>query len=154
MFIQTEPWDGTLWGATCTVWRTGSDEPFTITVPLKEYNRGNKVWNEKPETMIKKVAESQALSAAIPDMSGVYDEAEIWAKEPEIALLKAPDMTDGFKPATEDQWKTLKALGFNDADQESMPDLTKQDAADLIIKKAQEKKQAKEQKAEEKKENA
>lgn len=144
--IQVEPWDGELWGATSSVWRVDSDEPFTVTVPLKEYNRGNKIWQAKPETMIKKVAESQALSAAIPDMSGIYDEAEDW-REATPPALKAPEMADGANPATEDQLKTLKTLGFTQADLDSM-NLTKQEAANLIIEKAQAKKAAKAEKAE------
>lgn len=135
MKIRVEPWDGTLWGAESYVWTYDTDEPSHVRVPLKEYNRGNKVWQEKPETMIKKVAESQALSAAIPDMSGVYDEAEDWRQIAQPAL-QAPTMEDGTEPATEDQLKTLTSLNYSREDLDKM-NITKQEAANLIIEAAQ-----------------
>ena len=75
--VRCEPWEGgVLWGAESTVTRKGKE--FTATVPFKEYNTGRNVWSNKPETMIKKVAESQALSMAFPEiLGGIYDEVEV-----------------------------------------------------------------------------
>jgi len=68
--------------ATCKVYRNGIEKPFMAKVNYNEYvqkkNEGTptKFWNEKPHTMLKKVAESQALRKAL-SITGVYDENEI-----------------------------------------------------------------------------
>jgi len=68
--------------ATCKVWRTDTEIPFTVTVRYSEYvqkkNDGSitKFWNEKPDTMLKKVAESQALRKAF-SINGAYSMDEI-----------------------------------------------------------------------------
>jgi phage recombination protein Bet len=70
--------------AECTVWRKDSSKPFTAQVAYNEYCQktaeGNptKFWLEKPETMLKKVAESQALRKAF-NIHGVYCPEEIGA---------------------------------------------------------------------------
>ena len=70
--------------ADCTVWRKDSRKPFTAQVAYNEYvqktNDGvpTKFWAEKPETMLKKVAESQALRKAF-NIHGVYCPEEIGA---------------------------------------------------------------------------
>ena len=56
--------------------------PFIVEVAYSEYvqttSRGDitKFWKEKPKTMIKKVAESQALRKAF-DITGLYSKDEI-----------------------------------------------------------------------------
>ena len=68
--------------ATAIVYRTDTDKPFTATVGYREYvattkqGEPTKFWKEKPETMLKKVAESQALRKAF-NVSGLYIEEEI-----------------------------------------------------------------------------
>jgi len=70
--------------AECTVWRKDSSKPFTAQVAYNEYCQktaeGNptKFWLEKPETMLKKVAESQALRKAF-NIHGVYCPEELGA---------------------------------------------------------------------------
>lgn len=70
--------------AECTVWRKDSEKPFTVQVAYAEYvqknNDGNptKFWAEKPETMLKKVAESQCLRKAF-NIHGVYSPEEMGA---------------------------------------------------------------------------
>ena len=69
--------------AIAQVYKKGHETPFEAEVRYDEYvqrtsdGRINKFWAEKPETMLKKVAESQALRKAF-DISGLYsiDEAE------------------------------------------------------------------------------
>lgn len=107
---KVQPWEGgKLWGATCTVVREG--KTFTATVPFTEYNTGKNVWAGKPETMIKKVAESQALSMAVPELLGIYDEAEMPSAN-DTATLGAtiPVTADDDQPATDAQKKTVLAL--------------------------------------------
>lgn len=70
--------------AECTVWRKDSSKPFTAQVAYNEYcqktadGTPTKFWAEKPETMLKKVAESQALRKAF-NIHGVYCPEEIGA---------------------------------------------------------------------------
>lgn len=94
---RVKPWEGgTLWGAKSTVVRKGKE--FTVTVPFKEYNTGKNVWINKPETMIKKVAESQALSLAFPEiLGGVYDEVEVNVIEDDQESEMASTIGDALK---------------------------------------------------------
>jgi len=70
--------------AECTVWRKDSRKPFTAQVAYHEYcqkttdGSPTKFWAEKPETMLKKVAESQALRKAF-NIHGVYCPEEVGA---------------------------------------------------------------------------
>ena len=71
-------------GAVARVWRRGMEAPVEEQAYLAEYDRpGGKGWEQFPETMIRKVAESKALRAAFPDaLSGVYEPAEIQREGP------------------------------------------------------------------------
>jgi len=70
--------------AECSVWRKDSPKPFTVQVAYNEYcqktaeGQPTKFWAEKPETMLKKVAESQALRKAF-NINGVYSPEEMGA---------------------------------------------------------------------------
>lgn len=70
--------------AECTVWRKDSRKPFTVQVAYNEYCQKTtdgyltRFWYEKPETMLKKVAESQALRKAF-NIHGVYCPEEMGA---------------------------------------------------------------------------
>lgn len=73
---------GKLVGAYCTVKRHNSSRPTYVYVELQEYNLGRSVWKDKPATMIKKVAEAQALRAAFQEQfSGTYSEDEYERRE-------------------------------------------------------------------------
>lgn len=68
---------GQLIGAYCLVKRKSSQRPVCIRVLLEEYSTGKSLWNSKPETMIKKVAEAQALRLCFQDLlGGTYSDAE------------------------------------------------------------------------------
>ncbi|EGK8009090.1 phage recombination protein Bet [Campylobacter lari] len=68
--------------AVCEVHRTDSDKPFVVEVAYNEYVQLNKekepttFWASKPDTMLKKVAESQALRKAF-NISGLYSAEEM-----------------------------------------------------------------------------
>jgi phage recombination protein Bet len=70
--------------AECSVWRKDSPKPFTVQVAYNEYCQRTtegiptRFWAEKPETMLKKVAESQALRKAF-NIHGVYSPEELGA---------------------------------------------------------------------------
>jgi phage recombination protein Bet len=127
---KVEPWaGGTLWGAEATARRNGVD--FRVVVPLSEYDTHDNVWKYKPETMIKKVAESQALTAAFPELlGGVYDDSEqtsIDAAEPKE--LTVPNAED---PATEKQLEALVEQGYTPAELEGT---TRAQAVKLLTSK-------------------
>lgn len=73
---------GKLMGAYCIVKRKNSSLPIYVFVELSEYSTGKSLWNSqngKPATMIKKVAEAQALRSAFQELfAGTYDESEQW----------------------------------------------------------------------------
>ncbi|WP_187648708.1 phage recombination protein Bet [Nitrosophilus labii] len=68
--------------AIAKVWRTDSQMPFVVEVFYSEYVQRKKsgeptrFWAEKPHTMLKKVAESQALRKAF-NISGLYSPEEV-----------------------------------------------------------------------------
>lgn len=70
--------------AECKVWRSDTPRYFSAEVSWSEYvqktsdGQPTKFWAEKPETMIKKVAESQALRKAF-NIHGVYAPEELGA---------------------------------------------------------------------------
>lgn len=108
IYKRCEPWEGgELWGATCIVARKDTEQTFTVTVPLSEYKGSTPVWTQKPETMIKKVAESQALSLAEPELSGVYDESERWDEPKNGGALSSEESS---KPASAAQIENIKNL--------------------------------------------
>lgn len=125
--IKSEPWDGTLWGATSEIKLKDSQEPLPpVMVPLKEYNTGKNAWAGKPETMIKKVAESQALSAALPEvMRDLVGEGENFITGETKSL---PTIEGGDEPASDSQLATLKTLGVDT----NGKTYTKQEAVEAI----------------------
>ena len=68
---------GTLIGAYCIVYMQSSRIPHYVFVEINEYNTGRSVWKEKPSTMIKKVAECQAIRMADQTCSSTYSEEEL-----------------------------------------------------------------------------
>ena len=72
--------------ATAIVYKKGSDRPFIVSVNYREYvqktAKGDitQFWRDKPETMLKKVAESQVLRKAF-NITGLYDESELGDNE-------------------------------------------------------------------------
>ncbi len=77
--------------AYATVYRIGFDKPFVASVRYSEYvqktSKGEvtKFWKEKPETMLKKVAESQVLRKAF-NITGLYDESELSDNETNLSV--------------------------------------------------------------------
>lgn len=91
---------GQLIGAYCEVYRKGIDHPFRESVKFSEYNTGFSNWKRMPETMIKKVAEAQALRMAYQSVfAGTYDESERWEEPPGgNSASKAQTNQNGNKP--------------------------------------------------------
>lgn len=121
---RVKPWEGgKLWGAESTVVRKGRE--FNITVPMSEYNTGFNVWASKPETMIKKVAESQALTAAFPEiLGGIYDESEVIEDSSTKESATAGKINEALR-----ERKMKKISAINDIQVDS-PDIGQEIAAD------------------------
>lgn len=95
---------GELLGAYCIVKRKSSVRPSYTWVKLSEYSTGKSLWNPqtgKPETMIKKVAESQGLRAAFQDLlGGTYGEEEMHERQmDEPKKTKSQALMDKLKAA-------------------------------------------------------
>ena len=78
-------------GAWCTVYRKNWENPVTVEVNFDEYvqrksdGKPNTNWENKPVTMITKVAKAQALREAfIEDLDGMYEAEEIGVNESEL----------------------------------------------------------------------
>ena len=68
----------TLLGGWCEVYRSDRKFPIIAKVGFDEYNKGKSLWNEKPKTMIRKVAIVQAMREAFPsNLGGMYVEEEV-----------------------------------------------------------------------------
>lgn len=67
----------TLVGGWAKVYRNDRDYPYISKVKLSEYDKKQSTWNAIPSTMIRKVAEVQALREAFPTQLGaLYTEEE------------------------------------------------------------------------------
>ena len=91
---------GDLLGAYCIVKRKSASQPVYLYVDRSEYDIKKSVWVQKPATMIKKVAEAQALRMAFQDIfSGTYDETEAW-EEKQTATVASPKTQGGVIDVT------------------------------------------------------
>ncbi len=68
---------GNLIGAYCIVYMKGARIPHYVFCELSEYDTNKSVWAGKKATMIKKVAETQAIRMADQTCSGTYSEEEM-----------------------------------------------------------------------------
>jgi phage recombination protein Bet len=66
----------TLVGGWAKVYRTDKKFPYVSKVRMQEYDKGQSTWKEKPSTMIRKVAEVQALREAFPTQLGAMYTAD------------------------------------------------------------------------------
>lgn len=121
---------------TKTAWSKAYNKDFVVPVYQEaefiEYDASNRnaLWKSKPNTMIKKVAESMALRKAF-NINGVYAPEEM-EKEISIASDKKPLLVlGGESPATPEQIATLEKLEYKFDKNEKM---TKQEAAEIIKK--------------------
>jgi len=110
--------------ATAKVYKRGIDKPFIAEVNYNEYvqrtkdGKPTKFWNEKPHTMLKKVAESQALRKAF-NITGIYDEAETRddsdIQDGEIVLDEQSQVIFDLNQAKTKLATKLKKIGYSAA---------------------------------------
>ena len=98
-------------GGWATVFRSDRKEvPARSEVPIEEYHQGNKMWDTKTATMIRKVAVVQALREAFPEeYAGLYSEEEMPPHDPPMervpvtekvtAILAQPEKAELPAPA-------------------------------------------------------
>jgi phage recombination protein Bet len=78
---------GKLMGAYSIVYMKNIEKPYYVWVNFDEYNLKRSVWNEKPASMIAKVAECQAIRMADQSCCGTYSDDEV----PDRMLSDYPD---------------------------------------------------------------
>jgi len=100
-------------GGWAKVYRKDRDKPFYSAVNIKEYQKftrqgkPTRFWNERPATMIRKVALSHALREAFPNrFAGMTTTAE-YEEIPEGKLL--PVLEKGGKPDWRKFWAMVKS---------------------------------------------
>ena len=107
-FSETPAKDRKLLGAYCRVKRRHANDWTYVKVSMEEYNKKQSIWNEKPETMIKKVAEAQALRQAFPEIfNGTYHEAEL---DPPLKIIEGVNKVHELNEVLEQ--KKLEPCGY------------------------------------------
>lgn len=102
---------GKLIGAYCIVKRKSSSQPNYNYVSFKEYDLQQATWKDKPETMIKKVAESQTLRMTFPNsFNGTYDESEQWIEKEPINITPKQNAVEKPIEQTDKERKLFHAL--------------------------------------------
>jgi len=69
--VDIAPMGTAVLGAKCYVWRKDMSHPIEVSVKMSEYNTHRATWAEKPDTMIRKVAEAHCLRRAF-SIHGLY----------------------------------------------------------------------------------
>lgn len=87
---------GDLIGSYCIVKRKSSYKYTYVMVTMEEYSLPQSLWKTKPETMIKKVAEAQALRQSFQEvLSGTYSDAEMPQEEkPSFHIVQGNTQTE------------------------------------------------------------
>jgi len=76
--------------AKTTIYRKGSQHPFTGVARFADYNAGQGLWSKMPAAMIAKCSEALALRKAFPaNLSGVYSTDEMQQADVEPATVTA-----------------------------------------------------------------
>lgn len=96
--LQTD----TLLGGWAKVYHKNRRVPFVSKVALKEFSKGQSTWNQMPATMIRKVAEVQALREAFPTQLGaMYIQEEQRIVDADYTEIKAASLDELAKQAVE-----------------------------------------------------
>ncbi len=100
-------------GGWAKVWRKDRTRPSTAEVALAEYDTGRSSWRKMPATMIAKVAKSQALREAFPNVfAGLYEAEEMQqaACAPvEVEAEAAPEPSASTRHAQEELGRRMRS---------------------------------------------
>src|SRR6056297_176253 len=69
--MDIAPKEAEILGSKCYVWRKDMSHPVEVSVKFSEYDKGRSTWRDKPDTMIRKVAEAHCLRRAF-SIHGLY----------------------------------------------------------------------------------
>jgi phage recombination protein Bet len=143
---------GNLVGAYCVVKRKSATRTMYVFVELKEYDLKQGLWKSKPATMIKKVAEAQAIRMAFQStFAGTYGEEELPEEKSRIRDAELVDSIGAPKSElmiTEEQvskiddlmmlgdisYERINAAIKQFYKKEALTDLTMADADNFIIR--------------------
>lgn len=106
-------------------------EPFFNFVEFSEYNKGQSTWKEKPATMIKKVAEAQALRGAFQGVfKGTYDESEQWkieanSEKPECKGENWQELKNAVEDGRQSVGKAVELWDLSDNQKEQLYEIDK-----------------------------
>lgn len=104
---------GKIVGAYCITKRKSASKSVYYFVKFSEYNSGKSLWASKPDLMIRKCAEANALRASFQDvLGGTYIPEEMpeeMHQKEEKSLFKA-EIKEEFIPVNEYQLEELKDL--------------------------------------------
>lgn len=102
------------------IYKKGWEKPFYHEVDFVEYNQNNKIWNEKPKTMIKKVAIAQGFRLAFADdLGGVPYTADEMPEGNEIREVN-PVNQNNVNEEKREQVPTAQAPVNNQASPEAL----------------------------------
>lgn len=103
-------------GGWAKVWRKDRTRPSTAEVALAEYDTGRNSWRKMPATMIAKVAKSQALREAFPNVfAGLYEAEEMQqAEQPPapsapVEAAPAPEPSASTRHAQEELGRRMRS---------------------------------------------
>ncbi len=88
---------GRLIGGYAIVYMRGVKIPYYVFVPIEEYSTGRSVWKDKPATMIKKVAEAQAIRMADQTCASTYYPDEMPEHKMVDINSKANDLNKDYR---------------------------------------------------------
>lgn len=96
----------TLVGGWAEIRRKDWEKPTKVTVSLKEYNKRQAQWNERPATMIEKVALAQGLRRVFPqEVGALFESHELEtevAEAEDIRVLPAVEQPQDTPPVAQD----------------------------------------------------
>ena len=136
--------------AICTIWRKDKEDPFVWEVYLQEYTTGTGLWRNKPITMLKKVAISQAFrlffSKTLHGMPYTKEEmydviegtATVYKEEPKryappSKQVSKPSMASSTPPVSKPGKATIDGIVEGMSDTELSEQVKK--TADLIVER-------------------
>ena len=124
---------GALLAAYCIVKRKGIEMDYYSKVLFSEYNSNQSNWKTKPESMLKKVAEAQALRAAFQGVfEGTYDESEetkvTQTQEGSAIVMASEEIITGIESFLSDDFLTESEELRLRAKLENKENLTQADA--------------------------
>lgn len=129
---------GKLAGAYCIAKRQNSSRPSHVYVSLEEYDKQQSCWKTLPATMIKKVAEAQALRLAFQEIfAGTYHEYEF--ERPEHKLLTKTDgmtQTERVKASYKARTESITGELINDdesSEAQTVPDVKETPKKDFEV---------------------